>query len=584
MLGKRSAQRGLFEADTHYLEFVGADTFYGFLASQRGTLFQDQDFAAFYCADNGRASVPPSLLAMALLLQTHDKVSDEEAKARADYDLRWKVALGIELEARPFAKSTLQLFRAQLILKEKMRAVFTRSLELAKQSGYLKERRLRVILDTTNILGRGAVQDTYNLLGEGIQQVSRALAHAQAQDLATWVQTQGLGRYFGSSLKGEAAVDWDDPAVRAVFLQSIVADAQRLLHLAQERQRALGAADLRAHEIGMAAQLLRQLIAQDVEVGAGAAQLKEGTARDRIVSVQDPEMRHGRKSHSKRFDGHKAAIAVDAESQLITAAEVLPGNAADASPALSLTEASETNTGLEVEETIGDCAFGDGQTRLAFAQAQRPLIAKVPHETNGAYFPKPAFQIDVAQLSCTCPGGQTTTRLMKAGSWVDRDGQKQPSQSFVFATATCQACPLQKACFQAKAKRGRTVHLHPQEALLQTARAFQDSPAFGPYRQLRQTVEHRLARLVQLGIRQARYVGRKKTLFQLLMAATVANLTLMATKTGQMQEKIGFILSVFESWRIQPVKRTAALDPYAQQMVHFCPQWAISFPKMAVFG
>ena len=113
MLGERSDQRGLWEADRLYLDQVGKDTFYGLLASMRGRLFRDADFAGFYCADNGRDSVPPSLLATALLLQSHDKVSDAEAKARADFDIRWKVALGIEAEDRPFAKSTLQVFRAQ---------------------------------------------------------------------------------------------------------------------------------------------------------------------------------------------------------------------------------------------------------------------------------------------------------------------------------------------------------------------------------------------------------------------------------------------------------------------------------------
>ena len=90
MLGERSDQRGLWEADRLYLDHVGRDTFYGLLASLRGRLFRDPDFAGFYCADNGRDSVPPSLLATALLLQSHDKVSDAEAKARADFDLRWK--------------------------------------------------------------------------------------------------------------------------------------------------------------------------------------------------------------------------------------------------------------------------------------------------------------------------------------------------------------------------------------------------------------------------------------------------------------------------------------------------------------
>src|SRR6266508_4672660 len=124
MLGKRSAQRGLFEADTMFAEFVGQRSFYGYLASQRNELFRDEDFAALYCRDNGRPSVPPSLLATALVLQTYDRVSDDEATRRAAFDLQWKVALGVELGVRPFAKSTLQEFRAQLILHEQTGAIF----------------------------------------------------------------------------------------------------------------------------------------------------------------------------------------------------------------------------------------------------------------------------------------------------------------------------------------------------------------------------------------------------------------------------------------------------------------------------
>lgn len=181
MLGKRGPQRGLFEADTAYGAFVGRDSFYGWLARQRGELFRDEAFAGLYVLTTGRPSVPPSLLATALVLQTYAGVSDDEAKQRADYDLRWKVALGVELDARPFAKSTLQEFRAQLILHQEQAAIFQASLEAAKRWGTFRtkdgeQRTLRVALDTTNILGRGAVKDTYNLLGDGIVQLVRALA------------------------------------------------------------------------------------------------------------------------------------------------------------------------------------------------------------------------------------------------------------------------------------------------------------------------------------------------------------------------------------------------------------------------
>ena len=200
MLGERSDQRGLWEADRLYLDHVGRESFYGLLASLRGRLFRDAEFAEFYCADNGRDSVPPSLLATALLLQSHDKVSDSEAKARADFDLRWKVALGIEVEDRPFAKSTLQVFRAQLILHDKVREVFESSLRLARESGYLKRRGMRVALDTTNILGRGAVKDTCNLLADGIVKLLRALAQLKGINVGEWAKIQGYHRYLGSSI------------------------------------------------------------------------------------------------------------------------------------------------------------------------------------------------------------------------------------------------------------------------------------------------------------------------------------------------------------------------------------------------
>ncbi len=264
---------------------------------------------------------------------------------------------------------------------------------------------------------------------------------------------------------------------------------------------------------------------------------KDGVSRDRIISVHDPEMRHGRKSSAKRFDGHKVAIAVDADSQLITAVDVIAGNAPDALPAMTLTEASEQNTGLEAEETVGDCAYGSGNTRQEFADANRKLVAKVANHGRQDQIPKSQFKLDLAAMTCTCPAGHTTDTLVPSGYRPDKNGQRQHIKSFVFPSEVCIACPLRPKCVRAKTKRGRTIQVHPQEQLLQEARAFQNSPEFQPYRQMRQDVEHRLARLMQLGIRQARYFGQNKTLFQVLMSATVANLTLTATKTGQMKLK-----------------------------------------------
>ena len=538
MLGERSDQRGLWEADRLYLDHVGRDTFYGLLASLRGRLFRDADFAEFYCPDNGRDSVPPSLLATALLLQSHDKVSDAEAKARADFDLRWKVALGIEVEDRPFAKSTLQVFRAQLILHDKVREVFESSLRLARESGYLKKRSMRVALDTTNILGRGAVKDTCNLLADGVVKLLRALAAVEKSSVKEWAKARGYGRHLASSIKGEAAIDWSDKRARQTLLAGIVADADRLLELSRQAQGELTKDGEERQHIVTAAELLGQLLLQDIERKSGdgdgddGVSLKDGVSRDRMMSVHDPEMRHGHKSSSKRFDGHKAAIVVDTDSQLITAVAVLPGNAPDNLGALELVEQSEANTGVPVQEAMGDAAYGDGATRQTFADAGRKLVARVPGRPDRKRFPKDDFVIDLAAGSCTCPAGQVTHTIVPAGKRTDAAGRVYRLQAFQFDGAECRTCPLRSQCIAAKGRKGRRVLIHPQEGMLQEARALQQSAAYDEYRARRVAVEHRLARLVQLGIRQSRYFGRVKTRFQLYLAATVANLTLVAGKSG----------------------------------------------------
>lgn len=528
MLGTRNNQRGLFEADTMYAEFVGRDSFYGWLASQRGKLFRDEEFADLYCACNGRPSVPPSLLATALVLQTHDGVSDEEAKQRADFDLRWKVALGIEVKEKPFAKSTLQLFRSQLVLHEKTRMMFRRSLEKAREVGFLKYRKkLHAAVDTMAILGAGAVKDTYNLLADGIAMLIRELAELSGEEAAGWASRHGLGRYFEPSIKGTEEVDWNDEESRKGFLAGIVRDADSLLEQARAergRHEEGSEADRRIVE---AADLLRQLLLQDIDRKEDGAGIKRGVAKDRVVSVHDPEMRHGHKCSTGRFDGHKGAVAVDTESQLITAVGTLAGNAHDGDTGLELTERSEQNTDLEVAETVGDCAYGDGETRRQFREAGRRLEAPVPRPPRTGKIPKSEFRIGRKLDRVTCPAGRTTFSWSWRRRPPNRSGRRYRVKVFRFSADDCATCPLKEGC-GGERDGPRTITLHPQEKQMRRARRHHDSKAFKEAKRRRQVVEHRIGRLRQLGVRAARYMGRAKTEFQMLMAATVANLTLLA--------------------------------------------------------
>ena len=136
-------------------------------------------------------------------------------------------------------------------------------------------------------------------------------------------------------------------------------------------------------------------------------------------------------------------------------------------------------------------------------------------------------------------------------------GRVHRLRAFQFDGSECMSCPLRSQCISAKGRKGRWVLIHPQEALSQEARALQQSAAYDEYRARRVVVEHRLAWLVHLGIRQSRYFGRVKTKFQLYLAATVANLTLVAAKAG-LTAGTGGSCSVGSSLRTKAIR--SALD------------------------
>jgi hypothetical protein len=188
---KSNAQGSLFSADHEYKDYVGTGTFYGFLAENGYRLFPDEMFEALYCADNGRPCASPCMLTKVMLLQMYDGCSDAEAVARASFDLRWKVALGVELEERPFAKSTLQLHRARLHLNGKFDQLLAATNQEARRLGILKRSKMTIAVDTTPVYGRGAVKDTYNLVADGIQELCRALGAIEKRTQQH--QSQGHG-------------------------------------------------------------------------------------------------------------------------------------------------------------------------------------------------------------------------------------------------------------------------------------------------------------------------------------------------------------------------------------------------------
>lgn len=525
MIGKAPRTPSLFDVGNVFDLELGEDSFYVQLG-RAVDLVCEADFRDLYTEDNGRPSIPPTLMTLLLILQYHEGLSDREAVERSAFDLRWSVALRRPAGRRLCARSTLVEFRARLALHEGVDRVFDRVLARAREQGLLSSRPLRVLLDTRAVVGRGAVEDTYNLLARAMDLLLKVLSRSADEPEADWAARHGLAAYVrrrDSSLKGAATIDWEDRRARQRFLQQVVADARQLLTVATELLSSLEPEPQREAREQLA--LLQQILRQDVEEPPGppedAAALREGTAKDRVPSATDPEQRHGHKSQSRHFTGHKARIAVDAESQLIVAAEVLAGNAPDAQDAVQQAQRIAARCG-PVAEVVGDCAFASGATRAEFQQAGSTLRARQPRAAA------PAWGISKSEFFLVFTGDQVTSVRCPRGHETGEYAQRKDGTRIFHFRQWCRRCPLRHKCVQAKQiQRGRTIQVHPQEKLLQAARDYQATEEGRRTLRSRVGVEHAFARLARLGLGQARYFGRAKTRVQVLLTCAAANLRLL---------------------------------------------------------
>ncbi len=521
MLGQRSPQGEMFRPDHLYLSHVGEDSFHGLLAKMGPKWFRDEDFAALYRNDFGRPSVPPSLLCMALLLQAHDGVSDEEAIERSAYDLRWKVALGLELDEKLCAKSTLQLFRSKLVLNEAYQEVFEKSVEACRQAGLMKHKKLRAAVDTTPVLGRGAVKDTFNLVSDQIRRCVEEMCSLKSWDRDELVERHGLGRHVGKSFKGSVELDWSDAEHRRALVGQLVADARVTLQLCRGALRGYAGDSEKAARLREARDLLADLLTQDVEDApddGGGPGIRSGTARDRIISTTDPEMRHGHKSHNKSFDGYKAAVVADTSRGVIVATDVVAANVPDGEGAKELLEEATKRSGQELERIVGDTAYGGSETRAELSSLGAELVVKAPPGKRRGLFSLEDFRIDDKGGVIRCPAGKRSRRRRRVRG-------RDPGWKYQFSRKDCNGCEMRSQCTQSK-RRAREVVVTAKTEKLEKLRREQRTKRFRKRYRERIVVEHRIARLVQLGIRQARYFGRSKVSFQVAMAAAVANLSL----------------------------------------------------------
>lgn len=514
MLGKRKPQHSFFDA-IGLPHRVSPDSFYGRMGSLTGKLLRDDDLKDMYSADNGRPSLPPSMMSGVLLLQFYDDVSDGEAVERVRFDLRWKVALNLPLDYDGFDSSSLSVFRTRLIKYKQERYAFDRLLAIAREEGFLADK-VTLLSDTTNVKGVGATQDTYTLLRKGIRRLLKTMGYhlpGKRQGCSAEIEKL-LTTYVDQDRKAE--IDWSDLATRNAQLKVLVAGSEAALELALQQ--------IEDPEILSLGWTISKILGDDVEQTTdGGCKIREGTAPDRFIGLYDTEMRHGRKSASKKFDGHKVSTSMDQVSELILDIEDLSAPLGDGQDLLPAIGRVEEHVGVTVERAIVDGAYGSGENRAACAE--RPdnpidLLSPMRHPKDPEV-DKSAFSIDDQAQTATCPKGQT----VKASS-VQTNQQERTAFTFVFERTICEKCPLFTRCVRSKTT-GRTVTTSFYEDYLRVARQRQQTDEFKQLYRLRPRIEGKQAELVSHGLRKTRYLGKPKRRLQQLWLATAVNLKRM---------------------------------------------------------
>ena len=486
-----------------------ASKFYRFLWEIREELF-DEDFQALLAesyAPRGQAPVPPALLAMVWLLQAYTGLSDRDAVDAASFDLRWQLVLGCIGEETPFGQGSLPRFRARLIDGDLDQRLVDRTVELAKKSGLFGWKNLKVALDSSPLRGAGRVEDTWNLIGRAIGNLVSAVVKNSGFERMELISKLDLQILAGKSLKSVLDIDWDEPGERSAALQRLVDDAQRL------RDWMVSQAELDVEEpaIRQALTDLQRVIEQDTEPDPErpGMRIRHGTVRDRMPSLGDRDMRHGRKSKSNKFVGYKRHFGVIEGAGLIAGAIVLPANVAEHRATASLLEACRTHGEIHVVDF--DRGYLGAAEIPQLDKAGVVIRCKAWPSRNHGRFTKLDFDIDLAQAKMTCPASKTVPiRTTPSGSRAR------------FPKAACQACGLRGRC--TTSKRGRTVQVHPQEDLLQRLRARNKTAEGRAELRERVVVEHRLGWLQLKQGGRARYKGTRKNTMDVRRHAALSNL------------------------------------------------------------
>jgi len=491
---------------------------FGFLREKRHVIFDDafqgrlEDM--YRRSGAGDEPHPPALLCMVILLQGYVGASDAEAVELSVMDRRWQLVLdGLDAEEPLFSQGALQAFRERMLAHDLDRVLLERTVELVRDSvattaeGTQLSKAVRVAIDSRPLAGAGRVEDTLNLLGHAARLIVTSVSKILDRDPEDVCKKAGIPLLLSSSIKAGLDIDWSDPRQKATAVQIVERQVASLVRWVE-----------RHLDDGIEAPLKHYLEAvaviadQDLErTKKGDVQIRQGVAVDRRISIEDSEMRHGRKSRSKRFDGFKEHIALDLDGRAIVACAVTPANRPEEEGAAPIAE-DITRQGFTLSELHIDRAYVNSALVASVLKSKGTVLAKpwALRAPKPGLFSKADFPIDLRAKTITCPAGQVEP--FEFGETVHFDPE------------VCGACPRRADCTQAASGKGRSVSIAEDEAQQKKFRKLQSTSTGRARLRARVAVEHALAHIAARKGANARYLGTRKNLFDLRRASAVQNL------------------------------------------------------------
>jgi hypothetical protein len=488
---------------------------FAFLRLQRQELFddafQDELERMYQWTGAGEEPVPPALLCMALILQAYHRISDAEAVELTIMDLRWQMVLGcVGADEPAFAQATLQTFRERLIRTNMDRRLLERTIEMArktKEFDWMKlPKALHVAIDSRPFEGAGRVEDTFNLLGHAARKIVECAADLAGMSREEVCREAGIPLLLAPSIKAGLDINWNDPEQKDQAID-LLASQVTSLNEWLERGRLATQEPLRPYIEAVA-----QVRKQDLEVATdGRVHIRRGVAEDRRVSIEDAEMRHGRKSKTKRFNGYKQHVAVDLDSNLILACAVTPANRPE-EEAIPAIRADLDRCDVRIGTLSVDRAYINSQLVEDVLAQSGTVLAKPWSGRNSRpeLFGKRDFKFDMRAKTIVCPAGQIEAF--------------EPGQVVEFDPEVCGPCAMRSLCTMSASGKGRQVQIAKDEAIQQKFRKLQGSPAGRERLRARTGVEHSLAHIAARQGPKARYRGTHKNVFDLRRTAAVENL------------------------------------------------------------